>query len=254
VPSIEVEAMTELLTARDLQTLLQIDRSTVYRMAEAKRLPAIKVGKQWRFPADQIENWLQGQTVKHTPAIPTANGAPANLASHLPLGCVQSIQDVLAQSMGVMIVTTDMQGNPVTEISNPCGLFKVISQTPNAIQKCIENWTHLDAAPGLRPQFIYSRLGLLGTRGLVRIGTSLNGMVIAGGIAPDDWPPSPDQVATTAAIFGLPPDALTPHLYEVYYLDHAQQSLALSLVQRIADILAQLAAEPVASADKQATF
>ncbi|MCG3209713.1 MAG: hypothetical protein FOGNACKC_03340 [Anaerolineae bacterium] len=230
--------MTELLTAKDLQGLLQVDRSTIYRMAENKRLPAMKVGKQWRFPADQIQNWLQGQTATHTDIMPT--GVINNLASHLPLGCVQAIQDVLAQSMGVMMVTTDLQGNPVTEVSNPCGLFKVISQTPNAIQKCIENWTHLDAAPGLEPQFIYSRLGLLGARGLVRFGASLQGMVIAGGIAPEDWPPSPEQVTTTAVVFGLTAGDLTPHLHEVYYLDHAQQSLVLSLLQRTADILAQL--------------
>lgn len=246
--------MTELLTTKDLQVLLQVDRSTIYRMAEAKRLPAIKVGKQWRFPVDQIENWLQGQTVKLARAVPTANGTGHNLASHLPTMCVQSIQDILAQALGVMIVTTDMQGNPITEISNPCGLFKAISQTPNAIQKCIENWAHLDAAPGLEPQFIYSRLGLFGTRGLVRIGANLSGMVIAGGIAPDVWPPSPDQVATTAAIFDLAPHDLTPHLHEVYYLDHTQQLLVLSLVQRIADILAQLAAESAGSADKPANI
>ncbi len=138
-----------------------------------------------------------------------------------------------------------MQGNPITAVSNPCGLFKVISQAPNAIQKCIEKWTHLDATPGLEPQFIYSRLGLLGTRGLIRIGIELKGMVIVGGIAPDDWPPPPDRVATTAAIFDLPPEALTPHLHEVFHLDQLQQNLVLSLVQRIADILAQLATERI---------
>lgn len=243
--------MTELLTAKDLQTLLQVDRSTIYRLAEAKRLPAIKVGKQWRFPADQIESWLQEQTVSlKRDFIPGPNGAGESLASRLPLECVQLIQDTLAQALGVMIVVTDIQGHPITAVSNPCGLFKVISQTPNAIQKCIENWTHLDAAPGLEPQFIYSRLGLLGTRGLIRLGAELKGMVIVGGIAPDDWPPLPDQVAATATVFGLPAEALTPHLHEVYFLDQPHQNLVLSLVQRIADILAQLATERTASMGK----
>ncbi len=68
-------------------------------------------------------------------------------------------------------------------------------------------------------------------------------MIIAGGIAPDDWPPPPDQVAATAAVFDLPPEALTPHLPEVFYLDQGQQTLVLSLVQRVADILAHIAAE-----------
>ncbi len=243
--------MVQMLAAKEMQVLLQVDRSTIYRMAEAKKLPAIKVGKQWRFPADQVENWLQRQAVTHQfSAAQKTNGTGDDLALRLPLVCVQLTQDTFAQALGVMVVVTDMQGNPITEVSNPCGLFKVISQTPNAIQKCIENWTHLEAVPGLRPQFIHSRLGLLGARGLVRIGVELKGMVIVGGVAPDSWPPAPEHVAETAAAFGLPSEALTPHLHEVFHLDQAQQILVLSMVQRIADILAHLAAEQGAMAGK----
>ena len=50
----EVEQPRRLLTARQVQDVLHIDRSTVYRMAEDGRIPAIKVGKQWRFPSDEI--------------------------------------------------------------------------------------------------------------------------------------------------------------------------------------------------------
>ena len=46
------------LTARDVQELIRVDRSTIYRMAESGRLPAIKVGRQWRFPADAVHAWL----------------------------------------------------------------------------------------------------------------------------------------------------------------------------------------------------
>ncbi|RMD52615.1 MAG: DNA-binding protein, partial [Candidatus Thermofonsia bacterium] len=47
--------MAELLTAREVQEMLNVDRSTVYRMAEDGRLPAVKVGKQWRFPREKVE-------------------------------------------------------------------------------------------------------------------------------------------------------------------------------------------------------
>jgi len=43
-----------LLTADEVQQLLDIDRSTIYRMAGDGRLPAVKIGRQWRFPADRI--------------------------------------------------------------------------------------------------------------------------------------------------------------------------------------------------------
>ena len=39
------------LTTQDVQQLIRVDKSTIYRMAESGRIPAIKVGRQWRFPA-----------------------------------------------------------------------------------------------------------------------------------------------------------------------------------------------------------
>ena len=47
--------MSEMLTAKDMQALLHVDRSTIYRMAESGRLPAIKVGRQWRLAGKPAE-------------------------------------------------------------------------------------------------------------------------------------------------------------------------------------------------------
>lgn len=244
--------MTEMLTAKDMQALLQVDRSTIYRMAVAKRLPAIKVGKQWRFPADQVEKWLQRQAIPPAPnpQLPKTAGE-GDFASLLPLVCVQLVQDTFAEALGVTIIITDMSGNPVTEISKPCGLFRVISQTPHALQKCIQGWADLGRTVDLEPRFTPNRMGLLGARGLVRIGTELKGMVIIGGIAPADWPPSPDRIA---ARFDLPVETIAPHLNDVFYLDPAQQTLVLSQVQRIADILAHIVTERAALIGKLTTI
>ena len=51
--------LLDMLTAREVQDLLQVDRSTIYRMAEDGRLPAVKVGKQWRFPPEEINKRFQ---------------------------------------------------------------------------------------------------------------------------------------------------------------------------------------------------
>lgn len=56
-----------LLTPKTVQQLLNVDRSTVYRMAQDGRLPAIKVGRQWRFPRAEIEKALSN----HGAATPT---------------------------------------------------------------------------------------------------------------------------------------------------------------------------------------
>ncbi len=232
--------MTEMLTAKDIQNLLQVDRSTVYRMAEKQQLPAIKVGKQWRFPSDQVARWLNHQA----PAVPVQpETSTSSLADLLPLECVQLIQDTFADTLGIMLVVTDMAGKPITDVSNPCGLFLAVSEVPNALQKCIDSWRTLAVTIDLEPKFTPSHLGLLCARGLVRVGTELKGMVMVGGIAPANWPPTADQVRAIATEFGVKPDTLREHLSEVFYLDKAQQSLVLSTVQRIADIIAHIVNE-----------
>ena len=67
-----------LLTALEVQELLHIDRSTVYRMAEDGRLPAIRVGRSWRFPTDRIEALLDaGDTADQAPEPVTDATGPA---------------------------------------------------------------------------------------------------------------------------------------------------------------------------------
>ncbi len=236
--------MAEMLTAKEMQELLQVDRSTIYRMAEAGRLPAIKVGKQWRFPGDLVENWLKTQAAPAVPSPqPVVESSDNDFASLLPLECVQLIQDTYADALEVMLVVTDMEGNPVTQISHPCGLFTAISQAPNALKKCIESWHNLAVAIDLEPKFIPSYLGLLCARGLIRVGTELKGMVIIGCLAPDDWPPTSEQVQAMADKFGVKPETLTAHLEEVFYLDQVERTRILSFVQRIANIVAHIATE-----------
>ena len=249
------KTMAKMLTTKDVQNILQVDRSTIYRMVEAGQIPAVRVGKQWRFPAERVENWLHQQSPAPLSA-PAANGdRPLNdLASLLPLTCVQLIQDTFAEALGVMLVITDLTGQPITQVSNPCGLFKVIRQTPNALQKCTAGWGEMAQLLDLEPKLTRGHLGLSGARGLVRVGAELKGMVFIGGIAPADWPPGEVELMALAAEFGLQPEALRPHLNEVFYLDQAQQRLILSQVQPIANILAHIVAERAALLSKLETI
>ena len=236
--------MPEMLTAKDMQELLQVDRSTIYRMAEAGRLPAVKVGKQWRFPSELVDNWLQAQAAAPVPVPqPTVTPPSGDFASLLPLDCIQLIQDTFADTLEIMMVVTDIEGKPITQVSHPCGLFEAISELPNAVQKCIESWHGLATTIDLEPKFTRSHLGLLCARGLIRVGLELKGMVVVGGIAPDNWPPTSAEVEEMAQEFGVKPEVLTAHLDEVFYLDKASQARVLALVQRIANIVAHIATE-----------
>lgn len=238
--------MAEMLTAKDMQDLLQVDRSTIYRMAEAGRLPAVKVGKQWRFPSNLVNDWLSAQTgPAPAPATPPAVEETANggLASLLPLECVQLVLDTYADALGVMLVVTDMEGNPISQVSHPCGLFQAISENPEAVKKCIESWHSMAAAIDLEPKWVPSHLGLLCARGLIRVGTELKGMVVMGCIAPNRWPPSPEEIETMALTFDVAPEKLKVHVNEAFFLDSTEKARVLSFVQRIADVVAHIATE-----------
>lgn len=244
--------MTDLLTTNQVQDMLHIDRTTIYRMVESGRLPAIRVGKQWRFSRSDIERWLRAQALgvaapqTHKalsggrPVAGPSQTASASLVELLPLACSQMIQDVLAEALGVMIVITDMQGRPVTRVSNSCGLFDAVMSSEGALARCIESWQRMAGELTLEPRFVPSDLGLLCARGLIRSGNELKGMVLLGGIAPEAWPPNAEEIAAIAEHFGVEPACVAASIEAVHRLDKAGRERALSLVQRIADIFAHI--------------
>jgi excisionase family DNA binding protein len=48
----------ELLTASQVARYLKVDKFTVYRLVAQKKLPAFKVGNQWRFNRKMVDAWL----------------------------------------------------------------------------------------------------------------------------------------------------------------------------------------------------
>ena len=49
------------LTTREVARYLRINQYTVYRLVTQKKLPAVKVGSQWRFKRSVLERWLENQ-------------------------------------------------------------------------------------------------------------------------------------------------------------------------------------------------
>jgi hypothetical protein len=78
---------------------------------------------------------------------------------------------------------------------------------------------------------------------MIRVGTELKGMVIAGCIAPDEWPPEETAVAEMAATFGVPESALEAQFGSVYTLSEAERTRVLSTIPRIANIVSHIVDE-----------
>lgn len=52
------EILGSFMTVEDVAEMLRINKSTVYRMAKAGRIPATRVGRQWRFRMSALEEFL----------------------------------------------------------------------------------------------------------------------------------------------------------------------------------------------------
>ncbi|MFC2076205.1 helix-turn-helix domain-containing protein [candidate division KSB1 bacterium] len=49
------------LTLNELSSYLKIGRTKLYQMVQEGQMPASKVGTQWRFDRDEIDEWLKNQ-------------------------------------------------------------------------------------------------------------------------------------------------------------------------------------------------
>ncbi len=101
--------MGELLTTKQLQELLKVDRITVYRMLNDGRLKGVKIGNQWRFPRNEIDR-LMGDEPEST-ALKDSDEAVADF----PADCVQKVQEIFAGIIGVGAVTVSFRGEALTE-------------------------------------------------------------------------------------------------------------------------------------------
>jgi excisionase family DNA binding protein len=49
------------LTIDELADYLKMGRTKLYRMAQKADIPASKVGNQWRFDREEIDDWMKSQ-------------------------------------------------------------------------------------------------------------------------------------------------------------------------------------------------
>jgi excisionase family DNA binding protein len=60
----EVYEMEEYLTAKQVAKYLQVKPLTVYQWARTNKIPAVKIGRIWRFKRNVIDNFLEKKSGK----------------------------------------------------------------------------------------------------------------------------------------------------------------------------------------------
>ena len=53
----------KVLTVSELAEYLRIHRSTVYRLLKRRQLPSFKIGSDWRFNVEAIDEWRMQQSM-----------------------------------------------------------------------------------------------------------------------------------------------------------------------------------------------
>jgi len=249
--------MDTLLTVRQLQDLLQVDRITIYRMLDDGRLRGFKVGGQWRFSRQAIEGWLHEQQARlealEPPEARVAGSHPVPSPDALPLSCIQAIQDIFAQALGVAAVTTAPDGTPITPIANSCRFCNLILATKAGRQRCVSSWRAAAAgagsagglATGSASQLTTCHAGLHYVWGRIDVGGQIVAAVHAGQFldrSPDEAG-RPADLAELAAATGLKAQELEAALALVPVLDPDRQQQVTRLLQRMAATFSEIGAE-----------
>jgi excisionase family DNA binding protein len=60
------------LTTEEVLDYLQVNLRTVYRLIKAGRIPAVRVGRQWRFRRADLDAWLEAQGSRRSRTAPPA--------------------------------------------------------------------------------------------------------------------------------------------------------------------------------------
>ena len=53
----------EILTLEEVAEYLRLTPQTIYKWAQERRIPAVKLGKEWRFRRSILDRWLDEQMV-----------------------------------------------------------------------------------------------------------------------------------------------------------------------------------------------
>jgi excisionase family DNA binding protein len=100
------------LTTDEVLEYLQVNLRTVYRLIKAGKIPAVRVGRQWRFRKRDIDVWLDDQRHRSAPRQPAPEAGAASTPAAAPgagrarprvlvVDDEASIRDLLSQTLAL---------------------------------------------------------------------------------------------------------------------------------------------------------
>ena len=100
------------LTTEEVLEYLQVNLRTVYRLIKAGKIPAVRVGRQWRFRKRDIDAWLESQRSRGTRGSATATARPTAPVAGRPRVLVvddeATIRDLLSKTLALAEYDVDL--------------------------------------------------------------------------------------------------------------------------------------------------
>jgi len=103
------------LTTEEVLEYLQVNLRTVYRLIKAGKIPAVRVGRQWRFRKRDIDAWLETQRPRGggarggaQPAARPSTAASGGRPRVLVVDDEATIRDLLSKTLALAEYDVDM--------------------------------------------------------------------------------------------------------------------------------------------------
>ena len=229
----------ELLTTREVERLVRLNRVTIYRLIREGEFPAIKVGGQWRFPRSAIEAWLAKQASVNLPAPSPEEGVPplADLFSDSEL---RPVLKAFAEATGLSIAILDTDDQPVIECLECSPFCKAVQGTPQGAKACRESRIHpAEAEHGL----LICHAGLHYLTAPIEIEEQPVARVLMGPFVRDEvhLETIRQSLPDVAHRIGADAHLLLEHLHQVQRLTPEQVNMLLRLLSRVINTMVRLA-------------
>ena len=106
------------LTTEEVLEYLQVNLRTVYRLIKTGKIPAVRIGRQWRFRKSDIDAWLANQQTSLSPAPATPRETETTTITScrdrpkvLIVDDEASIRDLLAKTLALADYDVDVAAN-----------------------------------------------------------------------------------------------------------------------------------------------
>ncbi|MFZ0548692.1 MAG: PocR ligand-binding domain-containing protein [Candidatus Promineifilaceae bacterium] len=228
--------MSEFLTTTQVQELLQVDRTTVYRMLSDGRLSGVKIGNRWRFYKTKIDDLL-------TETSPTVEPASEVSFDVLPTTCLQGMQAVSAEAIGIGAIVTDAAGKPLTQMSNPCQFCKLIYESEKGQAKCLAHFSRVAHRTGSRFSKTTCHAGLECSGTPILINGKKTAVFIAGQYKSPNQLNHKQDIQQLADACDLDAAELTAAAAEIPMFDNDQQQKVADWLPKLTSILSEIGQE-----------